>query len=128
MQKEKIKAVPPSEYLTFEDICPNWADKLRMGLDKQDTKILMHDSKYCIVGESWGFTGKQTGYYIAPLIPFVGCWTCVKFGKAMGNVVKHYGQSFTSDHLRHMIHNFVQHWNENHENHSHRKRRTFTLR
>jgi hypothetical protein len=124
MQKEKFKAVLPSEYLTFEDICPNWADKLRMGLDKQDIKILMHDSKYCIVGEAWSFTGRQTGYYIAPLIPFVGCWTCMKFGRTMGNIVKRYGQSFTADHLQLMIHNFVQHWNENH---SHRKRR-FTLR
>jgi hypothetical protein len=42
-----------SEYLTFEDIFPIWASKLRTDLDKQDIKILAHDSKYCIVGEVW---------------------------------------------------------------------------
>jgi len=124
MQKEKINGVPP-ECLTFKDICPNWAGKLRIGLDNQDIKILMHDTKYCIVGEAWGYTGRQTGYYIAPLIPFIGCWTCVKFGRAMGNVVKHKGQSFTADHLQPMINNFVEHWNVKH---SHRKREALTLR
>lgn len=119
MQKEKIRELPSSEYFTFEDICPTWASKLRTGLDEQDIKILMHDSKYCIVGEAWDYTGRQTGYYIAPLIPFVGCWSCVKFGRTMGKVAKHYGQAFTTDYLQLVISNFVEHWNEKH---SHRKR------
>jgi hypothetical protein len=114
MQKEKLRGVPSSKYLIFEDICPTWATKLRTGLDNQDLKVLMHDSKYCIVGEAWGYTGRQTGYYIAPLIPFLGCWTCVKFGRAMGNAVKQYGQSFTAGHLQPIISNFVEHWNEKH--------------
>jgi hypothetical protein len=118
MLKEKLRGVPSSKYLTLEDICPTWATKLRTGLDNRDLKVLIHDSKYCIVGEAWGYTGRQTGYYIAPLIAFVGCWTCVKFGRAMGNVVKHYGQSFTADHLQLIINNFVEHWNEKY---SHRK-------
>lgn len=75
----------------------------------------------CIVEEAGSYTGRQTGYYIAPLIPFIGCWTCVKFGRAMGNVVEQYGQSFTAGHLQPIISNFVEHWNEKH---SHRKKKS----
>jgi hypothetical protein len=119
MQKEKAKkggsSTSPAEYLAFEDICPTWASKLRTGLDNQDLKILAHDSKYCIVGEAWGYTGRQTGYYIAPLIPFVGCWTCVKFGRAMGKIASQYSQSFSAvGHLQPIISRFVEHWNEKH--------------
>ena len=74
----------------------------------------MRDSRYCIVGEAWGYTGRQTGYYIAPLIPFVGCWKCVKFGRVMGKIAKRYGQSSAASHLQPMISNFVEHWNEKH--------------
>ena len=70
--------------LRFKDICPVWASKFRTGFDEQDMKTLVHDSKYCIVGEAWGYTGRHAGYYVAPLIPFVGCWTCVKLGREMG--------------------------------------------
>lgn len=118
MQKERFrKGVPfaSSEYLTFADICPTWASRLRTGLDKKDIKTLVHDSKYCIVGEAWGCTGRQTGYYVAPLIPFVGCWTCVKFGREMGKIAKHSGQtSAIATHLQPVIGNFVEHWNEKH--------------
>jgi hypothetical protein len=123
MQKESIREeAPASEHLTFEDICPTWASKLRTGLDKQDIDTLVHDSKYCIVGEAWGCTGKQTGYYIAPLIPFVGCWKCVKFGREMGRIVKYSDQSNVAGHLQPMISNFVEHWNEKHLKISRRSR------
>jgi hypothetical protein len=113
MLKEKIREeAPSSEYLLFEDICPIWASKLRTGLDNQDIKTLVHDSKYCIVGEAWDYTGRQAGYYIAPLIPLVGCWTCMKFGRVMGRIAKRYGQSSPASHLQPMISNFVEHWNE----------------
>ena len=62
----------PGQDLTFEEICPIWSEKLRNGLDIQDKHVLASDSKYCLVGEAWGFTGKQAGYYIAPLIPVLG--------------------------------------------------------
>jgi hypothetical protein len=116
MQKEKVRkgGSSSSEYLAFEDICPTWAFKLGTGLDNRDLKILAHDSKYCIVGEAWGYTGRQTGYYIAPLIPFVGCWKCVKFGRAMGKIANHYSQSFTAGRLQPIISNFVEHWNKKH--------------
>lgn len=67
--------------LSFEEICPNWSKKLREGMDEIDRMILTRDSKYCVVGEAWGFTGKQTGYYVAPLIPIIGCWTCIRYGQ-----------------------------------------------
>ena len=123
MQKGKFREkAPSSDYLEFEDICPTWASKLRTGLDNQDVKTLVHDSKYCIVGEAWGCTGRQTGYYIAPLIPFIGCWTCVKFGREMGKVAKHSDQSSVATHLQPMISNFVEHWNKNHSSISQRLR------
>ena len=40
MQKEKTRGAPSSEDLTFEDICPTWASKLRTGLDNEDIKTL----------------------------------------------------------------------------------------
>lgn len=114
MQKSKVREKVSSEYLTFEDICPTWASKLKTDLDTQDIEILVHDSKYCIVGEAWGCTGRQAGYYIAPLIPFVGCWTCVKFGREMGRIAKESGQSNAAGHLQPVISNFIEHWNEKH--------------
>jgi hypothetical protein len=115
MQKGRFRdKVPSSDYLLFEEICPIWASKLRTGLDNKDVRTLVHDSKYCIVGEAWGCTGRQTGYYIAPLIPFVGCWTCVKFGKAMGKVANHSDQSSVATNLQPAISNFVEHWNDKH--------------
>ena len=58
--------------LTLQEICPIRYSKLRNGLNDKDKSILSGDSKYCLVGEAWGFTGKQAGYYIAPLIPIIG--------------------------------------------------------
>ncbi len=68
------------------------------GSDKEDIKTLVRDSKYCIVGEAWGYTRRQTGYYKVPLIPFVGCWTCVKFGRVVGKIAKRYGQLSAGSH------------------------------
>jgi hypothetical protein len=102
--------------LTLEEVCPTWAKRMKVGLSKADRYILSHDSKYCLVGEAWGFTGRQTGYYIAPLIPFVGCWTCVKYGRAMGKESREKSNNNnTSDFLR-LINEFLQHWNEKHRN------------
>ena len=77
--------------LSLKEICPVWSFKLRSGFDEQDVKTLVHDSKYCIVGEAWGYTGRQAGYYIAILIPFVGCWEFVKLGREMGKIAKESG-------------------------------------
>lgn len=100
--------------LDFEDICPVWSSKLRSGFDEQDVDTLAHDSKYCIVGEAWGYTGRQAGYYIGPLIPFVGCWECVKLGRVMGKIAKEFGHLGAPDHLQPIIHHFVKHWNLKH--------------
>ena len=112
-KKEELSSV--LRQLKFEDICPIWASKLRTGLDAQDLKTLVRDSKYCIVGEAWGWTGRQAGYYIAPLIPFVGCWTCVKFGRSMAKVARKQGQHSIVTQLRPIIGYFVEHWNEKHQ-------------
>jgi hypothetical protein len=92
-ETEKKLEIPLSlrQCLEFKDICPVWSSKLRLGLDEQDLKILAHDSKYCIVGEAWGYTGRQAGYYMAPLIPLVGCWECVKLGREMGKIANKFG-------------------------------------
>jgi hypothetical protein len=107
-----------TQKLTLEEVCPTWARKMKVGLSKADRHILSHDSRYCLVGEAWGFTGRQTGYYIAPLIPFVGCWTCVKYGRAMGKESReksNNNNNNTNDFLR-LITEFLQHWNEKHRN------------
>jgi hypothetical protein len=109
--------------LDLKDICPLWSLKLRSGFDEQDVKTLVHDSKYCIVGEAWGYTGRHAGYYIAPLIPFVGCWECVKLGRKMGRIAKGFGPLAAPDHLRPTIYYFVKHWNLKHSTISGKSRR-----
>ncbi|MDQ5868402.1 MAG: hypothetical protein M3530_01595 [Thermoproteota archaeon] len=99
--------------LTFEEVCPAWSEKLRKGLDRQDKYILARDSKYCLVGEAWGFTGKQTGYYIAPLIPVVGCWCCIKYGRRFGMVAK--DEKCTATDFEPLISEFLAHWNQKHK-------------
>jgi len=100
--------------LTLEDVCPTWARRLKIGLSKADRLILSHDSKYCLVGEAWGFTGRHTGYCIAPLIPFIGCWTCVKYGLVMGKAAKE--ESSNTNNFLCFITEFLRHWNEKHRN------------
>ena len=53
--------------LMLEEICPIWSSKLKNGMKEEDRSILSGDSKYCLVGEAWGFTGKQAGYYIVSI-------------------------------------------------------------
>src|SRR5574339_267663 len=98
--------------LSFEEICPNWSKKLRNGIDEIDRMILVKDSKYCVVGEAWGFTGKQTGYYIAPLIPIIGCWTCISFGQKFSRAAK---ENKSSDNFESLISYFSRHWNQRHK-------------
>lgn len=100
--------------LTLEEVCPIWSQKLRKGLDPRDRYILANDSKNCLVGEAWGFTGKQAGYYIAPLIPLVGCWTCIKYGKQVGKIAEK-RDSMSGD-FRPLISAFLVHWNKAHRN------------
>lgn len=80
------------------------------GLDKEDVKTIVRDSKYCIVGEAF-YTGRETGYYIVPLIPFAGSWMCVKFGRVVGKIAKRYGQLSAGSHLQPMISHLVEYWN-----------------
>jgi hypothetical protein len=100
--------------LSFEQVCPRWSGKLRIGLDERDVRILAYDSKCCIVGEAWGYSGRHAGYYIAPLIPLIGCWKCVKFGREMGKIAKIHGRSCTTL-LHPVIDLFVEHWNTRHK-------------
>jgi hypothetical protein len=101
------------EALTFEEVCPVWSEKLRKGLNRQDKYILARDSKYCLVGEAWGFTGKQTGYFIAPLIPVVGCWTCIKYGRKFGRVARI--EECNATDFEPLISEFLAHWNQEHK-------------
>ena len=104
------------QYLTLEDICPIWFKRLTLGLAKKERDTMAHDSKYCLVGEAWGFTGRHVGYYLAPLIPFIGCWTCVKYGNKMGKIARRQPveiKMHLSD-LEPVITEFLTHWNERH--------------
>jgi hypothetical protein len=98
--------------LSFEEICPIWAKKLRNGIDEIDRMILVKDSKYCVVGEAWGFTGKQTGYYIAPLIPIIGCWACIKYGQKFSKTAR---DKKSNPNFEPLISEFMRHWNQRHK-------------
>jgi hypothetical protein len=108
--------------LSFDEICPIWSNKIRNGIDEIDRAILVRDSKYCIVGEAWAFTGRQTGYYLAPLIPIIGCWGCIKYGQKFSKAARHHQKldSLTSE--------FVNHWNQNHKKFGKSKRNAISMK
>lgn len=114
-RRRKSRAITQlSSPLTLDEICPTWATKLKVGLTTKDRRILSYDSKYCLVGEAWGFTGRHTGYYFAPLIPFIGCWTCIKYGKNMGKLSREKKTYKTND-FQPLIARFLEHWNQKHK-------------
>jgi len=108
--------------ITFNELCPIWSKKLSLGLDKIDKFLIERDSKYCIVGEAWNFSGRYAGYYLAPLIPFVGCWTCIKYARKFANISKKKANVSRSD-FESLIEYFMLHWNKKHEN-KNKKRNT----
>jgi len=103
-----------SQALALEDVCPIWSKKIGQPFDEIDKSIMSSDSKYCLVGEAWGFSGRHAGYYIAPLIPFLGCWNCVKYGHTMGKLSRK-RESHVLD-FEPIIADFLKHWNEKHKN------------
>jgi hypothetical protein len=105
---QKIQAL-----LTLEDVCPLWSKKIRLPFDQTDRSIMSSDSKYCLVGEAWGFSGRHAGYYIAPLIPFLGCWTCVLYGLKMGKLSR---KRVSQRDFEPITADFLKHWNEKHKN------------
>ncbi len=115
MKENKKYLTSAKSYISLEQLCPNWAKKLESGLDEQDIHILVHDSKFCIVGEAWKYSGRHAGYYIAPLIPFIGCYKCIRFGRKMGKIAKDYGKQCANT-LYPIIVLFLDHWNTRHTN------------
>lgn len=102
--------------ITFNELCPIWSKKLSLGLDRVDKFMIESDSKYCIVGEAWQFSGRYTGYYLAPLIPFVGCWTCIKYTRKFAHTSKKTikNANLTMSDFQPLIESFMIHWNETH--------------
>ena len=102
--------------ITFNELCPIWSKKLSLGLDRVDKFMIESDSKYCIVGEAWQFSGRYTGYYLAPLIPFVGCWTCIKYTRKFADTSKKTIKkaNLTRSDFQPLIESFMRHWNEKH--------------
>jgi hypothetical protein len=101
--------------ITFNELCPIWSKKLSLGIDRVDKTLIERDSKYCIVGEAWQFSGRYTGYYLAPLIPFVGCWTCIKYARKFANISKiNKKANVTRIDFEPLIEDFMIHWNEKH--------------
>ena len=114
--KQIVEEYKQHQYLALEDICPIWFKRLTLGLAKKERDTMARDSKYCLVGEAWGFTGRHAGYYLAPLIPFIGCWTCVKYGNKMGKIARRQPATINlhlSD-FEPTITEFLRHWNERH--------------
>jgi hypothetical protein len=104
--------------LAFNELCPIWSKKLSVGLDRVDKFMIEQDSKYCIVGEAWKFSGRYTGYYLAPLIPFLGCWTCIKYAHKFAKTSKDKNkkENLTRGDFEPLIEYFIKHWNEKHIN------------
>lgn len=50
--------VQVKKLLTFEEICPRWAAKLKHGItdDHVDSPLIMSSHRLCIVGEANGFS------------------------------------------------------------------------
>jgi hypothetical protein len=114
-----VKKMPREQYgenlsnkISFEELCPKWAERLNSGLSEEDRVRLVHDSKNCIVGEAWNFSGKYAGYYIAPLIPIVGCWKCITFGRMFGRRSR--TRNIQRIDLEPLIKDFMAHWIERH--------------
>lgn len=108
-----VSALP----LTFEQICPTWSNKLRVGLNEADIHILTHKPNTCIVGEAWGYTSRYQGYDLVYLAPFIGCWKCTIIGMEIGKIAKKWRMPYTSYHnrdLQPIIDDFVKHWNKEH--------------
>jgi hypothetical protein len=103
------------EDLKLEEVCPIWSEKLQRGLARRDRNVLATDDMNCIVGEAWGFSGKQTGYFFAPLIPVVGCWSCIKFGRKIGKVAEKNEDGCTASDFEPLISEFLAHWNQMHK-------------
>ena len=114
--EQMVEKYRQDQYLTLKEVCPTWFERLTRGLAKQDRDTMAHDSKYCLVGEAWGFTGRHAGYYIAPLIPLIGCWTCIKYGNKMGNISRRKPAEINlhPTDFEPTITEFLTHWNERH--------------
>ncbi len=100
--------------LTFDEICPTWSNKLGTDLGKDDLHTLIRKPEMCIVGEAWGHTSRYLGYRVAYLIPFIGCWKCIKYGNRIGNTAKQHN-ALCKSYLHPIIDDFVDHWNEKHK-------------
>lgn len=48
------------------------------------------------------------------LIPFVGCFKCIKYGNRIGETAKRYNETYGNC-LQPMIDDFVDHWNKKHQ-------------
>ena len=107
-----------TKYITFNELCPIWSKKLSLGLDKVDRFMIERDSKYCVVGEAWKFSGRYTGYYLAFLIPLVGCCTCIKYARKFAKTSKNKNikEDITRSDFEPLIEYFINHWNEKHTN------------
>jgi hypothetical protein len=100
--------------LTLEEICPTWSNKLKAGLDKDDLHALIRKPEMCIVGEAWGHTSRYLGYKVVYLIPFIGCFKCILYGNKIGKTAKQHNELCKS-YLQPIIDDFVDHWNEKHQ-------------
>ncbi|MGH9984464.1 MAG: hypothetical protein ACRD8W_10975 [Nitrososphaeraceae archaeon] len=114
MRRHKPSTTVQDTSLTFDEICPSWSTKLKGALDKDDLYTLIRKPETCIVGEAWGYTSRYLGYMVVYLIPFVGCFKCIKYGNKIGETAKQYNER-CRNYLQPMIDDFVDHWNKKHQ-------------
>lgn len=75
-----------------------------MDVCNSEPRSLQIYKTYSILENTWN---------IAPLIPFVGCWSCVRYGQKFGKVAKK-GDYAGSD-FEPLISEFLAHWNREHK-------------
>lgn len=96
--------------LSFQDIAPQWFDKLTGRLDDIEGRLVMTDHERCMVGEA----NKFSNGYVESETP---CGECIYHSLRFPAVATYYAEfPATKTQLENdpIIKEFVNHWNEYH--------------
>lgn len=95
-----------SEFLSFEKICPQWSQALRLGYSN-NSNLDIQDAKNCIVGEAHGF--KNRGLRCSKCWEYSQSFTFCTYGNKMHKYIVTNNRRFEDLKL-----DFVSHFNQRH--------------
>lgn len=102
-----------SEFLSFEEICPQWSLALQLGYSG-NLNLDIKDAKHCIVGEAHGF--RNRGLRCPKCWEYSQSFTFCTYGNKMHKYIVTDNQRFED-----LKFDFVSHFNQRHTlNQSHR--------